>query len=78
MGFGSVKIEVKSSAYCQSWCQKKPSTILFSVRKAMFLNLETGAYEGEATRSADVDVFCLHAEKDKAKADALDVSTWEF
>jgi hypothetical protein len=76
--YGDSKIEVKSSAYCQSWFQKKPSSILFSVRKAIFWNPETGAYEGEATRSADVYVFCLHNEKDKAKVNVLDVSDWEF
>jgi hypothetical protein len=76
--YGNFKIEVKSSAYCQSWFQKKPSTILFSIRKAVFWNPATGAYEGEATRSADVYVFCVHAEKDKSKANVLDVSTWDF
>jgi hypothetical protein len=76
--YGDFKIEVKSSAYCQSWFQKKPSTIQFSIRKAVFWNPETGAYEGESTRSADVYVFCVHAERDKAKANVLDVATWEF
>jgi hypothetical protein len=76
--YGGFKIEVKSSAYCQSWFQKKPSAILFSIRKAVFWNPETGAYEGEATRSADAYVFCVHAERDKAKANVLDVSTWDF
>jgi hypothetical protein len=76
--YGGSKIEVKSSAYCQSWFQNKPSTIQFSIRKAVFWNPETGAYEGEATRSAAVYVFCLHGEKDKSKANVLDVATWEF
>jgi hypothetical protein len=76
--YGGFKIEVKSSAYCQSWFQKKPSTIRFSIRKAVFWNLETGTYEGEATRSADIYVFCVHAEKDKSKISVLDVLTWEF
>lgn len=76
--YGGFKIEVKSSAYCQGWFQTKPSTIRFSIRKAVFWNPETGAYEGEATRSADVYVFCVHAEKDKSKANVLDVSTWDF
>jgi hypothetical protein len=76
--YGGYKIEVKSSAYCQSWFQNKPSTIQFSIRRAVFWNPETGAYEGEAVRSADVYVFCLHGEKDKSKANVLDVATWEF
>jgi|ERR1035437_881357 hypothetical protein len=76
--YAGFKIEVKSSAYCQSWFQKKPSTILFSIRKAVFWNPETGTYEGEATRSADLYVFCVHAEKDKVKANVPDVATWDF
>ncbi len=76
--YGGCNIEVKSSAYCQSWFQSKPSTIQFSIRKAAFWNPDTGAYEGEATRSADVYVFCLHTERDKSKANVLDVAAWEF
>lgn len=76
--YDGFKIEVKSSAYCQSWHQNKPSTIQFSIRKAVFWNSEAGAYEGEATRSANVYVFCLHTEKDKAKANVLDVAAWDF
>jgi hypothetical protein len=76
--YGDLKIEVKSSAYCQSWFQSKPSLIQFSIRKAVCWNPETGAYEGESTRSADMYVFCLHIERDKSKANILDVSTWEF
>ena len=61
--YDGFKIEVKSSAYCQSWFQRKPSTVQFSIRKAVFWNSETGAYEGEATRSADVygsPIFTRH------------------
>jgi hypothetical protein len=76
--YGGFKIEVKSSAYCQSWHQIKPSIIQFSIRKAVLWNPETGVYAGEATRSADVYVFCFHAEKDKAKANVLDVAAWDF
>ena len=62
--YGKFKIEVKASAYCQSWFQRKPSTITFSIRKAIFWNSATGVFEGESTRSADV--FCVHAARDKA------------
>jgi hypothetical protein len=50
----------------------------FSIRNAVFWNPATGAYEGEATRSAHVYVFCVHAEQEKSKANVLDVSTWDF
>ena len=74
-GFG---IEVKTSAYCQSWFQSKPSKIIFSVRKATFWNPETGKYEGEPTRSAHCYVFCHYPEQDRAKANVLAVPSWDF
>jgi hypothetical protein len=72
------KIEVKSSAYRQSWGQKKPSAIRFGIDKAVFWNRETGAYEGGATRSAHVYVFCLYPERDRSKTNVLNIPAWEF
>ena len=71
--YGNVAIEVKSSGYCQSWPQKPVSAgggvqgemlspIRFSIRKATLWNRKTGEYTGEKTRSAEVYVFCIHAE----------------
>ena len=76
--YDGLKIEVKSSAYCQSWPQRKPSTIQFSIRKAVFWNNETATYEGNSTRSADVYVFCVHTEREKLKVNVLDLSAWDF
>ena len=72
------KIEVKSSADCQSWCQEKPSTIQFSIRKAVVWNPVRGKHDGEPTRCADVYVFCHYPERDKTKANVLDVPAWDF
>jgi len=72
------KIEVKSSAECQSWHQEKPSTIKFGIRKAVVWKPETGKYEGEPTRCADLYVFCHYPEQVKAKVNVLDVSAWDF
>jgi hypothetical protein len=72
------KIEVKSSADCQSWFQEEPSTIRFSIGKAVVWNPETGKYVGERTRCADVYVFCHYPEPDKTKANVLDVLAWNF
>jgi hypothetical protein len=76
--YGGYKIEVKSAAYVQSWPQKKPSIIRFDIAKAVFWDAATGESSGEATRCADVYVFCLYPERDKAKANVLDVATWKF
>lgn len=72
------KIEVKSSADCQSWHQEKPSTIQFSIRKAVAWNPVTGKCEGGPTRCADLYVFCHYSERVKAKANVLDVPAWDF
>ncbi len=76
--YGGFGVEVKTSAYCQSWYHSKPSKIIFSIRKATFWNPETGKYEGEPTRSAHCYVFCHYPESDRAKANVLDVPTWDF
>lgn len=72
------RIEVKSSAFCQSWHQQRPSIVRFGIEKARPWNPATGKYEGQATRCADVYVFCLYPEREKAKADPLDVPAWDF
>ena len=53
-----LRVEVKSSAYEQSWSQAKPSRISFSIAPAAVWNKATDAYEeGPPRRSADVYVF---------------------
>jgi hypothetical protein len=76
--YRNLGIEVKASAACQRWGQSKPSRISFSIRKAPFWNDVTGKYEGEPTRSAHCYVFCCHPETDRAKANVLDVQSWDF
>jgi hypothetical protein len=76
--YGEYGIEVKASAACQRWFQSKPSRISFSVRKAAFWDEATGKYQGEPIHSADCYVFCCHPEKDQAKANVLDVQSWDF
>jgi hypothetical protein len=78
--YRGVNIEVKSSAHCQSWPQKKLSPILFSIRKAICWEAATGEYKGEPTRSSDVYIFCVHTEKQtaRAKISVYDVGTWQF
>ena len=76
--YKGLKVEVKSAAYVQSWPQKKPSIIRFDIDKAIFWDSATGESSGQPTRCADIYVFCLHTEKDKSRANVLDVATWEF
>lgn len=67
-----IRVEVKSAAYVQSWCQNKLSQIRFGIRRTL---------DEEWTkrdRHSDVYVFALLAEKDKGKIDPLDIGQWEF
>lgn len=73
----NVRIEVKSSAYCQSWQQRRLSKISFGIRPTR-LQGEDGRYSEEMRRQSDVYVFCLFAEKDSGKADPLRLERWEF
>jgi len=73
-----MRIEVKSSAYVQTWKQTRPSKPCFSigVRRAWFS--ETNTYAETACRSADVYVFALLHHKDKRTVDPMDVEQWTF
>lgn len=71
-------IEVKSSAYCQSWSQDKPSIIRFGIGKARFWNRATAKYEGDPRRCADIYVFCHYSEQDKNEVNVLNIPAWDF
>lgn len=71
-------IEVKSSAYLQSWKQTKPSVIRFSIAPARFWNQSTHQYEEGPRRSAHLYVFCLFTPTNPAGANVLDTAQWEF
>ena len=77
--YGAKKIEVKCSAYLQSWEQTGLSRIKFDIAKKKQLDKKTNAYSGEPIRPADCYVFCIYGEKDAAKTDSiLEVESWEF
>ena len=60
--------------------RKKLSPILFSIRKAICWEAATGEHKGEPTRLSDVYIFCVHTEKQtaRAKISVYDVGTWQF
>jgi hypothetical protein len=72
------KVEVKSAAYVQSWKQKGPSTISFSITPTTGWDAATNTSSAERRRQADVYVFCLLAHPDKATIDPLDLDQWKF
>jgi hypothetical protein len=73
-----VKIEVKSSAYVQSWMQKAPSKISFGIKKSHFWDEETTKRVPIAIRSADIYFFCVLHHDRKETCDPLNLDHWEF
>lgn len=85
LDYDEAKIEVKSSAYLQSWKSVNTSRRGFSITPTG-ANLPVDPanksgkywYDEEKKRRADVYVFCFYAEEDPERADPLDVRRWEF
>lgn len=73
-----VKIEVKSSAYLQSWKQKEYSKPIFGIRKTKSWDYIENLYREEIKRQADVYVFALLSHKQMETLNPLDTSQWEF
>lgn len=72
------RIEVKSSAYLQSWRQKSLSRITFSGLTGRAYSYETNELDAERSLRADVYVFALHTCQEPDQYDALDLASWEF
>lgn len=73
-----LRVEVKSSAYLQSWEQKRLSAISFGIAPANGWDHATNTYFGERVRQSDVYVFCVLNHTDKATVNPLDVDQWDF
>lgn len=73
-----LRVEVKSSAYLQSWKQDRLSAISFDVKPALGWDATTNTMATERARHADVYVFCVLASVDKATVDPLDLDQWDF
>lgn len=79
--YGDKLIEVKASAYTQTWePAAKPSPITFDIGKKLAWDAESNQYGSAPTRSADCYVFCLHNETDRehARLRILDAASWAF
>ena len=72
------KIEVKSSAYLQSWPQSNLSLIRFDIATKRSWYADSNTFETEPVRAADCYVFCIFSETDPIKADVLNMEKWQF
>ncbi|MBN2223810.1 MAG: hypothetical protein JW765_03950 [Deltaproteobacteria bacterium] len=76
--YGDKNIEVKASAYIQSWNHESSSQIRFDISKKIPWYAETNTYEKEPRRSADCYVFCLYKGRDPNKESMLNLGNWVF
>ena len=73
-----IRIEVKSSAYIQTWEQVRESKIIFSIRPTFRWDSLTNQYGSQRSRQSDVYVFCLLKHRDQNTINPLDVNQWDF
>lgn len=74
-------IEVKSSAYLQSWHQNAPSKIGFDIaarRQRWDYATNEWVMLDPPQRVADIYVFCVFTESNREIADPLDTDQWAF
>jgi hypothetical protein len=71
-------VEVKSSAFVQSWKQNNHSRIEFGIGKRSAWDAKTNKLSDEARRHADVYVFALLHHKDRQSINPMDLAQWEF
>lgn len=74
----NIKVEVKSSAYIQTWVQKKYSDIQFGIRPTKAWNQSDNTYDPTRKRQADVYVFCVFNCMEQDMANPIDLNQWEF
>lgn len=72
------RVEVKSSAYLQSWAQSQLSEISFSIAPTSGWDARTGSTSPEILRRSDMYVFCLLHHQDKQTLDPLVLDQWTF
>jgi hypothetical protein len=73
-----IRIEVKSSAFLQTWYKKTYSEISFGIRPTQGWNQADNTYEQTRKRQADVYVFCVFNCKEQNTANPLDLDQWGF
>lgn len=72
------RVEVKSSAYLQSWRQERLSAIQFGIQPTVGWDAQSNTVAAERKRQADVYVFAVFKHIDQATADPLKLEQWDF
>lgn len=72
-----LKIEIKSSAYLQSWEQEKLSKIKFGIQPTKAWE-KSSKRSQRATRQADIYIFCVLSHQCKSTVNPLNLDQWDF
>jgi hypothetical protein len=71
-------IEVKCSAFLQSWGQKRHAVPVFGRLSAREFDAARNEYSVDVRVRADVFVFAVQTQREAASYDVPDISHWEF
>lgn len=74
---GRWRIEVKSSAYAQSWSETANSNLRFTIRPTRAWTAKDGL-ANEVIHQSDIYIFCVLSEQCWRKADPLILDQWDF
>ena len=72
-----IKLEVKSSAYLQSWKQEELSNISFRIKRTVSDTITTEDGK-KRKRRADIYVFCVLKHQEIQTIDPLNLAQWDF
>lgn len=73
--YGDTTVEVKSSAYLQSWNEGKRSSPIFGIAPTYVWNDREVITR---SRKADIYVFCLFAHDERETAEPMRLEQWRF
>jgi len=73
-----ISVEVKTSAYIQTWKQKSLSKLSFGIQPTYGWDSNTNELGKDKKRQADIYVFCVHKHTEQDTINPLDISQWEF
>ncbi|MFH6770277.1 hypothetical protein V8G56_16120 [Gaetbulibacter aquiaggeris] len=73
-----LKIEIKTSAYIQTWEQSKISKIIYSINPSKNYDPIKNRFDGKPFRDSDYYIFCLLHHTDQKTINPLDLDQWAF
>lgn len=73
-----IRVEVKASAYVQTWGQRALSKIIFGIRPTRAWDPTTNVFAKDSQRQANVYVFAVLAERNQTNVDPLNLAQWQF